>query len=299
MSIKTQDNLQNALAEFENACNQLLNTKYILAEKKISILLQIIAKHKELYELVAKCMDGFDFKTEFFTAKSHVAKGTGLRFPQDPKNIVALVFCLLLSFDTKQTDFKQFLSAFYYNREGPEKEFDIFVSETITLFCASIVYLLNPSAFQKEKEIVNIVTPTQETSQKIFVSQPSIQEHKPKPQYHPLSYSDEISATKSTYNEPVVVKSQKLDQLTLLALHTNAKELIGLVARDVYLSTQDKEEMMLVCEAFEQAVASTSIRAIRTMYIALKNTLKSSSIIRFLEPQYTTIDTLMDKLGID
>jgi len=280
----SQDNLQNALAEFKKACLQLLSTKYILADKKISIILQLIAKHPELYNLVAKCMEGFDFKTAFAVAKPQDARTKGLKLPMEPNHVVAFVFCLLLSFDTKQTDFKNFLSAFYYDIEGPTKEFEVFVKETIVPFCANVIAL----ASKKEPQQVNV--PNVVAASQLQPQQTPFQEE-----------SRELPVKVVSMDKPQekTNKDSILDADIVYALKNIIKELIAIIAKDTCLSTETKEEILIVCEAFEQAVSIGMGRAIRTMYIALKNTIRCSSIAKYLEEQCDMLDKLILENNLD
>ena len=259
----------DCIAELKKVCADLLGAKYILAEKKISAVLQTIAKSKRLYAFISACMKNFDFAAELANAKRVGTDGSAvLVLPTDRKTNIAFVFCLLLSFDTNQTDFKKFLHTFYYNGDSANTEYTEFASAIIVPFCEDIVTLYAEAGYAvpQKKESVGLVVEERYA-------------HEP-PQVHaPQSNQSEDSAIR-----PLVLC---------------VREIIGIVARDPGLNTKEREELLLICEAFEQAVRLGAENPIRTMYIALKNTIKCSSIARRLEAQSVDLARTMQENNLD
>ena len=269
------------LMEFESACRELVNTKYILADKKISALLKIIAKNKNLYALIANCALGFDFKAEFAAAKTQGAKG--LMLPQERKKLIAFVFCLLLSFDTNQTDLKKFLNTFYFSPLGPSTEFETFSHQAIIPFSTAV-----NKAYYAEAE-APVYVQSSPPQQPMYSTPPINTQGKilSKP------YEDETVA------EPAVSQDGGLDMLAIASLLQSAREFIGIVARDSGLSMQEREELLLVLEAFEQAITLGAKKPIRTMYIALKYTIRCSPMVRQLEIQCDNLERLIQEYNLD
>ena len=124
--------------EFLIACDDLINSKYILAEGKIAALLQKIAISKPTYALFESVLQGFDFNYEFTLAKRRNAVGAyTLVLPSDDRRLAALVFCLLLEFDTTSCDLQSFLDVYYYG-DTPANEFAMFVRDMIVPFKQAI-----------------------------------------------------------------------------------------------------------------------------------------------------------------
>ena len=53
------------ITQFIAGCNDMINGKFILADIKISKLLNMIAQSGELYNFIKDCLTDFDFSREF------------------------------------------------------------------------------------------------------------------------------------------------------------------------------------------------------------------------------------------
>jgi hypothetical protein len=270
------DASDDCVAEFERACSELSVAKYILAEQKIAQLLQVIAKSKNLYALMGACMQGFDFGAELIKAKTP----QGLVAPSEPKKQIAFVFCLLLSIDTKQTDFEKFLHTFYGGEDNANAEFSEFARQVILPFRKNVAGMYYAEA---DAPAFN-PAPAQTGGQ---TAPP------------PTGSAPPLPAMRETAVTADPMTRTELDELKIRSLSDVAREIIGIVARDSSISSKNREELMLVLEAFEQAVQIGAEKAIRTMYIALKYTLKSSPLARQLEVQYDDLERLIAEYDLD
>ena len=296
--------------DFEKACYDLIHTRYILADKKISGLLQQIAKNKNLYALIANCMQDFDFKSVFNQAKAAGGDGRALVLPTECKKIIAFVFCLLLSFDTNQTDFKKFLHTFYHSVEGPNAEFEKFAHHVIVPFCASVFKAYFQEAETPASEyaqpapasaplVTNSLVPTQHTTQEHQISPTTLpQEYATTTDYGTIANVTQ-DITEPYLQDAATYIDTSLDALAIQSLGICAREIIGIVSRDSTLAMVDREELLLVCEAFEQAISLAAAKPIRTMYIALKYTVRCSPLVRQLEIQCDDLERLMQEYGLD
>ena len=100
----------NELKDFNTACNDFLNGKYILAEGKISTILDTLSKNNKLKDIVAECINGYNFSSAFDDA---VGENGIIVLPTDAKGIIAFVFSLLYNIDAKNFDFYDFLTSYY------------------------------------------------------------------------------------------------------------------------------------------------------------------------------------------
>ncbi len=100
----------NELKDFNTACDDFLNGKYILAETKISSILDTLSKNNKLKDIVAECVNGYNFSTAFDEA---VGENGIITMPVDAKSIIAFTFSLLYNIDSKNIDFYDFLTAYY------------------------------------------------------------------------------------------------------------------------------------------------------------------------------------------
>jgi len=314
----------DCLDEFKDACSELVGTKYILAEKKIGAVLQIIAKSRRLYALIAGCMEGFDFSAELSAAKQLDRNGVPvLVLPGERKTGIAFVFCLLLSFDTGQTDFKRFLHTFYCSLESANAEFSDFASAVIVPFCDDVVNLyiaeagnafknaglqeprnkgcdaVVPASSQAVQQPYGAVGGLNSLSASSFgvgqagLLEPSVFPTDKPPQESQNAQDFGASLRPAPAQCTPGTKSDDGD-IAALSMITCAKEVIGIAARDPSMDAREREELLLVCEAFIQAVRFGAEKPIRTMYIALKNTVRCSSIAKKLGTQAGDLERIMN-----
>ena len=123
------------LINFNTACDDFVNGKYILADVKISSLLNIIAEDNKLRNIVASTLENYDFKEKLINATKSEGNGYILILPTDEKEIIAFVYSLFYKFNNKSIDFYDFISQYYKSDdENPGKEFYNFANAIITPF---------------------------------------------------------------------------------------------------------------------------------------------------------------------
>lgn len=99
------------ISQFLASCDSMANGKFILADVKITKILNMIAGSEELYRYISECMTGFDFVREYHRAEvKNGLNGGVFAVPQEPKKLVAFVFCLLVECDAKRLDFYSFIN---------------------------------------------------------------------------------------------------------------------------------------------------------------------------------------------
>lgn len=99
------------ISQFIASCDSMANGKFILADVKITKILNMIAGSEELYRYISECMTGFDFVREYHRAEvKNGLNGGVFAVPQEPKKLVAFVFCLLVECDAKRLDFYSFIN---------------------------------------------------------------------------------------------------------------------------------------------------------------------------------------------
>lgn len=98
------------ISAFISSCNDMINGKFILADIKINKILKMIASSDELYRYTTSCLVDFDFAKELHRAEvKNRFNGGEFVLPEEDSKIVAMVFNLLVSFNTKQIDFYVFI----------------------------------------------------------------------------------------------------------------------------------------------------------------------------------------------
>lgn len=110
--------------KFLEACDDLLNCKFLVAEYKIQRLLQQLASASDVCSLVGECLEQFNRDREF--AKTFVQDGQGdfvCLMPSEEYKVIALVFCTLIDIENKKIDFVDFIKRFFGREENPFKAF--------------------------------------------------------------------------------------------------------------------------------------------------------------------------------
>ena len=108
MANKREINIDNFLVSIEN----MLQSKYILIDRRISDILLSIADTKDVYNLIAECMINFDFKQEWKNA----TKTNVMKLPATDEKRISFIFCLLNNIDDKNLDATNVLERWFsYN----------------------------------------------------------------------------------------------------------------------------------------------------------------------------------------
>ena len=109
--IKVSNEELSKIAQFVASCDDMINGKFILADVKITKVLNMIAGSEELYRYISECMVGFDFTKEYHRAEVKNGLNGGIfAVPNEPNKLVAFVFCLLVECDAKRLDFYNFIN---------------------------------------------------------------------------------------------------------------------------------------------------------------------------------------------
>jgi len=141
---------EKRLNEFKTACDNLLSSQYILADIKITALLESIAVSKTIYELFDEILVDFDYK-----GAANDFRLNGFKLPEEPKTIACLVFCMLLDMDKKIIDLNDFLPMLF--KGDINAAYEIFLDKIISPFKTAISYLLSmkQNRSYQEQAIVN------------------------------------------------------------------------------------------------------------------------------------------------
>ena len=124
------------LKNFNEACEDFLNGKYILAEPKISSVLKAISVSEKLKNIIAICIENYNFATAF---KNAVGENHIISLPDDAKGIVAFCFSLLYNIDNKNLNFFDFLGTYYgYNDLDSIESYKSFATSIILPFKEAI-----------------------------------------------------------------------------------------------------------------------------------------------------------------
>lgn len=125
------DDSDDAVYDFCDACRELADVKFIMAERRISELLVMIATSGKLQAIVANACAGFDFREAFAKARVRAGKRYSLLPPSRPRELIAFAVNLLYAFDTHEVGLQEFLDEYYYSGNGVSFAFMSFAHNVV------------------------------------------------------------------------------------------------------------------------------------------------------------------------
>lgn len=125
------------MQRFFTACDELINGKFIVADKKIEELLKSIASCDDLMGLFSAVTKGFDYnaaKRAYLRAPVDTRTRGEAYLPSDETELLAFVFCLLVEFDGGSLRIGDFLLNYFYEDGSYTASFSLFVERMIRPF---------------------------------------------------------------------------------------------------------------------------------------------------------------------
>ena len=128
---------------FFDACNEMIQGRFILSDIKISKILKAIANSEVLYNLFAEVLSDFKFKEEFENAKtSSKVNGGYFSVPENDEKVIALVFCILLEVDNQKMNLQTFVNDYFYSPEGYNISYSNFALSVLVPFKNAVLNIL-------------------------------------------------------------------------------------------------------------------------------------------------------------
>ena len=116
--------VEESVKNFIDACDELIDCKYLVAEYKIQKMLKALAESEPVCSLLSECLEQFNRDREL--AKAYIQDGHGdfvYISPAEEYKIIALVFCTLVDIDNKKIVFVDFVKRFFGREENPFQSF--------------------------------------------------------------------------------------------------------------------------------------------------------------------------------
>lgn len=235
------------LKDFFNACDEMIDGRFILSDVKIARILKSIAKSELLYDMFAKCLVHFNFNSEFQTALSaNKVNGGYFVLPTDERRIVALVFCFLLEVDKGKINLQSFVNENFFSPDGYNISYSNFSINVLVPFKNSVMNLLGVDADGHEL---------------------------------PKEDGEQVEEL-----EEQLTLEQSSDQKILYAnLLRSINELYGATDSSTKLKKDLKEEILIVIRALEDAIEIENLRIINALCIPLEYMTAKN---KYLRPYY-------------
>lgn len=120
---------------FLRRCDEVMQSKFILADTKIGDLLKAIAASDLLYAFFREITRDFDYPAAREKYMNYSSSGKRrLLFPSDPSEKLAFIFCLLVDLDSKAIDLSDFLREYFYEDGSMYESYYAFCNQVIKPF---------------------------------------------------------------------------------------------------------------------------------------------------------------------
>ena len=129
---------EESFEKFLIATQTLVDSKYILIDRNISVLLHSAVDSEIIYNLIAKCMVNFDFIEEWKKA----TEGNFIKFPESDEKKIAFIFCMLNNIDDRKLDITKVLDHYFSFNESVTP-YELFCTNIIIEFKDLILKSLN------------------------------------------------------------------------------------------------------------------------------------------------------------
>lgn len=138
--------IREQLDAFIERTDEFIDSKYILADIKIVNLLKTIASSDTLIALFKNCLTDFDYslaQKKYFVKSRYLSSDKGeFVLPPNSRELLALIFNVLLDIDAKRIDFATFLNKYFYVDGSFSAGYDAFINAMIKPFKNSVRMLM-------------------------------------------------------------------------------------------------------------------------------------------------------------
>lgn len=156
---------KQSIANFSTKMDELINSSYILSDKKITNVLKAITSSKLFFELVTFCSEDYCYEYD----RDNFAKNKQPFVFDDDKQLIAFGVNLLANIDSKEEDLLNILTV-NYNNDNFDKSYKEFAKNFLTPLKEVMLKTVNLMMDAKEHGLKNISTApvVQESEQVTF-----------------------------------------------------------------------------------------------------------------------------------
>ena len=132
---------------FLEKAQELIDSKYILADIKIVGLLKAIASSDTLIAIFKNCLTDFDRESaerKYLVKSPYLSADKGeFVLPSSSKELLAFTFTLLVDFDAKRVEMGSFLNKYFYVDGSFASGYDAFINAMIRPFVGAVKTLMD------------------------------------------------------------------------------------------------------------------------------------------------------------
>lgn len=247
---------------FLDCCDELIAGKFIMADSKVSKLLNSIATCESLYNLFAKCLLNFNYKQEFRSAiRTQLVNGGLFVLPEENDKKIALVFCLLLDLDNQKFTLQNFINEYFFNGDGYNLSYKAFSYNVLVPFKNAILSELH-------------VTEDGENLEHMIVSEDKMGN----------------SANNISNNEISINDKNKILFANLVVA---VNDLYAAVLKDTKVKADQKNEVFIIVNAIKEALKIENIKIVNALIIPLEYLLGKNKKVKI---QYDNVKMCLIKI---
>jgi len=233
------DEERENLVEFFNACNEMIEGRFILSDTKVSNILKSVVNSETLYKLYSDCMVGFKFsRTLDFCKSSNPNNGGYFQMPKEEKDIIAFVTCFLLEVDKRNINLQSFVTDNFYSADGYNISYNNFALTVLVEYKTAV------------KNILGI----DETGKYLIVEDS---------EHEQVTIEETVEEVKANDNTKILFANLMLSIV----------ELKNAINEDVKIKYVEKEELLIILKALNQAVHLEELIIINALLIPLEHTI--------------------------
>ncbi|MBQ7352357.1 MAG: hypothetical protein IJW59_05840 [Clostridia bacterium] len=237
----TDEEKQN-IVDFFNACNDMIEGRFILSDTKVSNILKSIVKSETLYDLYSRCMNGFRFAhTLEFCKASNPNNGGYFQMPREEKDIVAFVTCLLLEVDKRNINLQTFVTDNFYSADGYNISYNNFALLVLVEYKTAVKNLLGVD------DKGNVIETEDFSSNQV-------------------SIEETVEEAKANENTKILFANL---MLSIVELQNSINE-------DSKIKYNEKEELLIVLKALNRAVHIEDLIIINALLVPLERSLSKN-----------------------
>lgn len=234
---------------FLEKADELIDSKYILADVKLANLLKVIAGAETLLALFKNCLTDFDYdeaRGKYLVRSKYLAPDKG-EFVQPPnsRELLSFVFYTLVEIDDKTINFADFINKYFYEDGSFSSGYEAFINTMIKPFKNAVKILME-----------------------------SVIEGKLQDPIEALCEEEDRRAKQLEAEELRAKKERDIEQKAYAASIKKVKELLLEDKQKIKASKKKecvKEEMFLVIDMLANAVESDDKDAITYAWVSYKN----------------------------
>lgn len=230
---------KQSIIDFYRACNEMIEGRFILSDTKVSNILKCIVNSETIYGLYSVCMKDFKFKSVLNRCLAeNPANGGYFVMPEEEKEIVAFVTCLLLEVDKKNINLQAFVTENFFSPDGYNISYNNFALTVLVAYKTSVKNLIGVDEYGNESEVENLMD-------------------------NQISIDEEMET----------IETDKNTKILLANLIMNIQELQNAINDDNKIKFNDKEELLIVLKALDRAVHLEELLIINALLVPLEHSL--------------------------